>query len=134
MNYPPIGPTGNQPIGSSFRAMTLQAEYRFDQHMIASFASLLIAFAMSGSSGAEPSEPEGPPRPICVHASHDRLVTKKGRDVCAPALDAAGKARAVGLMPTVCERPEDKLMEDAIGEKDVCEAKQAASTKTGDKT
>lgn len=102
--------------------------------MIAPFASLLISLAAMPASGDASTQPAEPQRPVCVHASHDRLVTKKGRDVCAPALDASGKARAVGLMPTACARPDDKLIEDAIHQKDICQAKQAAASKTGDKS
>jgi hypothetical protein len=69
-----------------------------------------------------PAEP-----PVCTSASHDRLKVQSARDVCAPALSAAGVRVAAGFLPTQCRRKGDTLKIDAVGERDACLPAAASS-------
>ena len=58
--------------------------------------------------------------PICAHPSHDRVVVRPGRDVCAASLNAAGRPMAMGFLPTRCEQRSDEYVIDAAGIEDRC--------------
>jgi hypothetical protein len=58
--------------------------------------------------------------PVCTAPSHDRLVVQGGRDVCAAPLDAQGKPRAAGFMPSSCPRQGQTYRIDARGDADLC--------------
>ncbi|MCP5396015.1 MAG: hypothetical protein H6918_04665 [Sphingomonadaceae bacterium] len=75
------------------------------------------------STAAEPavsvrSDLSGPP--ICRRASHDRLIIRRGRDVCGATLNAQGQRLAMGFLPTSCPRPDERYLVDAEGQKDRC--------------
>lgn len=59
-----------------------------------------------------------PPR--CAAASHERLVLRKGRDICAPTLSRSGRPTAAGFMPTECALPDQRYQIDAVGLADRC--------------
>lgn len=99
--------------------------------MISALSSFLIPVFLGGSTiTAVPVDLEAE-RPQCVQASHDRLMIREGRDVCAPSLDDKGKARAVGFLPTGCAGPQDRMILDARDMEDVCLPPIANSSKKG---
>ena len=66
-----------------------------------------------------------PPRlaatdPVCSYASHERLLVRIGRDVCAASLNRAGKPTAAGFMPTVCGSEAASYRIDSAGKADKC--------------
>jgi hypothetical protein len=99
--------------------------------MIITLSFAIIHLSLTGP--ALPDLPEDTPvdRPLCVHASHDQLIRRNGRDVCAPSVDEHGKARAVGFMPTTCPGPNDRLIIDAVSDDDVCRPSVAGNSKKG---
>jgi hypothetical protein len=87
--------------------------------MLLSFAAPCVGLAAArpvtppvASGGSEP--------PVCVEASHDRLLVQPSRDVCAPALTSTGAPRAPGFLPTRCRLPQSTLRLDVIGNRDLC--------------
>ncbi len=66
-----------------------------------------------------------PPRvaatdPVCSYASHERLLIRVGRDVCAASLNRAGKPTAAGFMPTACGNEAANYRIDSAGKADKC--------------
>lgn len=53
-------------------------------------------------------------------ASHDRLLLRSGRDICAPTLNRSGKPAAAGFLPTECPRLTEIYTIDAVGLADRC--------------
>ena len=58
--------------------------------------------------------------PICVRASHDRLIVRRGRDVCGASLNRSGRPAAAGYLPTACPHDDDTYRIDAAGLADRC--------------
>lgn len=58
--------------------------------------------------------------PQCATASHERLLLRDGRDVCAPTLSASGRPTAAGFMPTQCPAVGQSYRIDAAGKADRC--------------
>lgn len=58
--------------------------------------------------------------PVCRVASHDRLLVRSGRDICAPTLNRNGKPAAAGFLPTECPRSADIYTIDVAGIADRC--------------
>lgn len=58
--------------------------------------------------------------PVCRTASHDRLLVRSGRDICAPTLNRSGKPAAAGFLPTECPRSSEIYTIDAAGPADRC--------------
>lgn len=100
--------------------------------MIITLSYALIHLSLTGPTLPDP--PRGAPAdvPLCVHASHDQLIRRNGRDVCAPSVDEHGKARAVGFMPTTCPGPNGRLVIDAVSDKDVCRPSGVGNSKKGE--
>lgn len=81
---------------------------------------LLIYFAFFSSVALpQPAANEGS-LPICSVMTHDRLVVRDDRDVCAPTLHKSGRPLAVGFMPTQCSRSELVYHIDVVGNADRC--------------
>lgn len=78
-----------------------------------------LAVTMAGQAAA------APPRlaaadPVCSYASHERLLIRTGRDVCAASLNRAGKPTAAGFMPTACGSEAATYRIDSAGKADKC--------------
>lgn len=58
--------------------------------------------------------------PVCTAASHERLLLRKGRDICGPTLSRSGMPTAAGFMPTACPSPAQIYTIDAAGIADRC--------------
>jgi hypothetical protein len=58
--------------------------------------------------------------PACGTVSHDRLLVRVDRDVCAPTLHRTGRPMAVGFMPTRCLDVRRVYRIDAVGTADRC--------------
>jgi hypothetical protein len=78
-------------------------------------ASAIVAMAMLLAAG-------DPAIPLCAVASHDRLIVRAERDVCAPTLNRSGRPIAMGLMPTRCSDATRDYRVDAAGNADRCVA------------
>ncbi|NHK27037.1 hypothetical protein FF098_003850 [Parvularcula flava] len=98
------------------------------------FAIFFVVFAAfylpEDLPGPDATAAGGPVAPVCRTASHDRLVEQKGRDVCGPAIDNGGYARAVGLMPTECPESTPRLVIDAEKFADRCMPGKTAPAST----
>ncbi len=92
-----------------------------------------FGFGQGASVPEEAGARETPMRPICSHPSHDRLIEQRGRDVCAASLDAAGRPRAEGRMPTACPLPGQVLHTDETGITDTCRLPQTTRGQSGKK-
>ncbi|WP_295527276.1 hypothetical protein [Novosphingobium sp. Chol11] len=66
------------------------------------------------------------PPPVCTEPSHDRLIVQAGRDVCGAALNASGKPRSAGFLPTVCADPRAVYRVDAARKVDLCVPPEAS--------
>ncbi|WP_086617454.1 hypothetical protein [Erythrobacter tepidarius] len=69
---------------------------------------------------ARPDRPLPGVAPVCMVASHDRLVLRSGRDICAPTLNRSGRPAAAGFLPTACPRSTEIYTIDAAGIADRC--------------
>jgi hypothetical protein len=58
--------------------------------------------------------------PICATASHERLIVRADRDVCAPTVNRAGRPMAMGFLPTRCRDEDHSYRIDAAGPRDRC--------------
>ena len=58
--------------------------------------------------------------PVCVTASHERLLLRAGRDICGPTLSPSGRPTAAGFLPTACPQSGQVYRIDAIGLADRC--------------
>ncbi|MEO9132832.1 MAG: hypothetical protein ABI240_16730 [Sphingomonas sp.] len=58
--------------------------------------------------------------PVCEVASHDRLIIRVERDVCAPTLNRSGRPIAMGFLPTRCRDATRTYHIDAAGSADRC--------------
>ncbi|MDP3907713.1 hypothetical protein [Novosphingobium sp.] len=81
-------------------------------------ASLIAALWLTAPATAQPQRPGEPPR--CMTASHERLLLRKGRDICAPTLSRSGRPTAAGFMPTGCALAQQTYEIDAVGLADRC--------------
>lgn len=93
------------------------------------FIFIHLAIAAGPSGGASDHDALRPP--VCIHASHDRLTVRRGRDVCSPSRDAEGREQAVGLMPTACPDDTDRMHIDARQQVDVCKRRKTAPDREG---
>lgn len=91
-------------------------------HVAAGLAVLLPAALAS----ANPPPRAGPVAvlattlPYCATASHERLLVRAGRDICAPTLSRSGRPTAAGFMPTGCRAATQTYQIDAAGLSDRC--------------
>lgn len=83
---------------------------------------LIAVLWLASPAPAQPQRPGEPPR--CSTASHERLVLRKGRDICAPTLSRSGRPTAAGFMPTECALPQQTYQIDAVGLADRCHPPQ----------
>jgi len=81
-------------------------------------AGLSAALWLAAPAPAIPPPPGEPP--LCTPASHERLVLRKGRDICAPTLSRSGRPTAAGFMPTECTLNQQTYQIDAVGLADRC--------------
>lgn len=81
---------------------------------------LLIFFAFFSNAALPQSSADDGSLPVCSAMSHDRLLVRAERDVCAPTLHKSGRPLAVGLMPTQCSRNELVYQIDVVGNADRC--------------
>ncbi len=81
-------------------------------------ASLLMV--APAARAAVPDRPAPGVAPVCMVASHDRLLVRSGRDICAPTLNRNGKPAAAGFLPTECPRSSETYTIDAAGIADRC--------------
>ncbi len=79
---------------------------------------LAAALALAAPATADPPRGGEPPR--CTTASHERLLLRKGRDICAPTLSRSGRPTAAGFMPTECALPQQTYQIDAVALADRC--------------
>ena len=92
------------------------------------FFFLIVSVCICGAVAAAPvgaplaSELDDATEPSCTAPSHDRLEVRAGRDACASAVDAGGRPRSVGYMPTECLAEDERLIVDADGHRDLCVA------------
>lgn len=82
-------------------------------------ASAIVAMAMAMAMLLAAGDPA---IPLCAVASHDRLIVRAERDVCAPTLNRIGRPIAMGLMPTRCGDATREYRVDAAGNADRCVA------------
>lgn len=68
----------------------------------------------------EVARPKAAEPPLCVNASHDRLLIRKGRDVCGGTLDSKGRPAARGYLPTICPDQQMAYRTDFTGWSDRC--------------
>ena len=78
----------------------------------------IAALWLAAPATADPPRVGEPPR--CLTASHERLVLRKGRDICAPTLSRSGRPTAAGFMPTECTLTQQTYHIDAVGLADRC--------------
>jgi hypothetical protein len=83
-------------------------------------AALIAAPAALAALAVKSDRPLPGLAPVCLGASHDRLVLRNGRDICAPTLDRNGRPAAVGFLPTECPKPAQIYTIDAVGIADRC--------------
>jgi hypothetical protein len=86
-------------------------------------AALLAGCAATGARAAEPRSAATVPlvsAPVCLEPSHDRLIIRKGRDVCGGTLGRRGRPAAAGYLPTACIREELIYRIDDNGLADRC--------------
>jgi hypothetical protein len=86
-------------------------------------AALLAGCAATGARAAEPQSAAPVPlvsAPVCLQPSHDRLIIRKGRDVCGGTLGSRGRPAAAGFLPTACAREEQIYRIDDNGLADRC--------------
>ncbi len=81
-------------------------------------AGLGAALWLTAPATADPPRAADPPR--CTTASHERLLLRRGRDICAPTLSRSGRPTAAGFMPTECALPSQQYLIDAVGLADRC--------------
>lgn len=91
----------------------------------------IVLQADSATSGVPTAGVEDPPAPIsklskhgeatvCAYSSHERLLVRPGRDVCAATLNSAGRPTAMGFVPTRCSHPSHDYVIDVMGMEDRC--------------
>lgn len=87
-------------------------------------AALALAAAVIAAPAALATPPEKPATggtaPVCPVASHERLLLRSGRDICAPTLNRSGRPAAAGFLPTECPQPATVYAIDAVGIADRC--------------
>lgn len=86
-------------------------------HVVLALAALL---AVPPSLAAAPNRPVHSVAPVCAVASHERLLLRTGRDICAPTLNRSGRPTAAGFLPTACPLPSQIYTIDAAGLADRC--------------
>jgi hypothetical protein len=74
------------------------------------------------AGAAPPRRPVAAVPPVCATPSHERLLLRAGRDICAPTLSPSGRPTAAGFLPTACPLPAQVYRIDAIGLADRCAA------------
>lgn len=85
-----------------------------------------MALALAGpglggeGAGATPAVTAPSAIPQCSAPSHDRLVIRKGRDVCGGTLGSRGQPVASGYLPTGCASEVQIYRIDANGWADRC--------------
>jgi hypothetical protein len=80
----------------------------------------LPALAEPGGVTVDNSRSKDTEPPLCSSASHDRLLIRKGRDVCGGTLDSKGRPAARGYLPTICPDQQMTYRTDYIGLSDRC--------------
>ena len=85
-----------------------------------SVVTLFAAPAPLAALAAAPARPLPGLAPVCLGASHDRLVLRTGRDICAPTLDRNGRPATAGFLPTECPKSAQVYTIDAVGIADRC--------------
>ena len=76
--------------------------------------------AMPLPLAAAPTKPAPGVAPVCAVASHERLLLRTGRDICAPTLSRNGRPTAAGYLPTACPLSAQTYTIDAAGIADRC--------------
>lgn len=76
--------------------------------------------AAPASLAAAPNPPARGVAPVCAVASHERLMLRTGRDICAPTLNRSGRPTAAGFLPTACPLSSQIYTIDAAGPADRC--------------
>lgn len=92
-------------------------------HILRSIALALVLPLAARAAAESPAAANGSQRddwPRCVAASHDRLVIRKGRDVCAGSLGSGGRPVAAGYVPTSCAAGREIYRIDFKGLADRC--------------
>lgn len=85
---------------------------------MALIAALIVAPAALATVSGKPAT--GGLAPVCPVASHERLLLRRGRDICAPTLNRSGRPAAAGFLPTECPKPTTIYTIDAVGIADRC--------------
>jgi hypothetical protein len=93
---------------------------RRDAVRLIPLAALIAGPATPAALAAVPDRPAPGVAPVCTVASHDRLVLRSGRDICAPTLNRSGRPAAAGFLPTECPRSTEIYTIDAVGIADRC--------------
>lgn len=117
-------PRHPSPIRPSHRDDDAARKVRFTANMTQArilallIAALGIAFPLTAWKNPTPHDPQT--LPTCPYPGHDRLVERRGRDVCEPARNQNDQPVASGLMPTLCPSKDMRLIPDFIATTDIC--------------
>lgn len=76
--------------------------------------------ALPARAADAPFPPDRSIAPVCAVASHERLLLRRGRDICGPTLSRSGRPTATGYLPTACPAPSQNYVIDAAGIADRC--------------
>lgn len=80
--------------------------------------ALMLAAAPEPAPLAAP-EPD-PHQPFCEAATHQRLIVRPHRDLCAPTLAPDGRPVDTGFIAPVCRDSAARLVFDVAGDEDRC--------------
>lgn len=83
-------------------------------------AMALAALLPAAPAMAAPRKAPASVPPVCATPSHERLLLRPGRDICAPTLSPSGRPTAAGFLPTECPLPTQAYRIDALGLADRC--------------
>lgn len=88
------------------------------RHLAVLLAAVLLPLPATAADA--PSPPDRSIAPVCLVGSHERLLLRRGRDICAPTLSRSGRPTATGYLPTACPAPSQTYVIDAAGIADRC--------------
>ena len=89
-------------------------------HRLAILTGLFILALSAPPAMAAPRKAPASVPPACATPSHERLLLRPGRDICAPTLSPSGRPTAAGFLPTECPLPTQTYRIDAFGLADRC--------------